>query len=631
MGNRQVKSILSWVLTATMLCVLLLAQPMNLYAAATSEYEQLAAGTEEAAVAVLREKMKEREATITVSIDLEDAQQAEGLAERLYAAAIAHTGVPTEGDYLQWHCGEWKANITITTVNGQTSAEITYTISYYTTKAQEEELDRKIQSVLDDLDLYDATEYEKIRGIYDYICTHITYDYEHLEDWNYTLMFTAYAAMVNETAVCQGYALLFYRMALALGLDARFVGGIAGGPHAWNIVRIGSIYYNLDATYDAALVEVNKPYEYFLRCEDNFGEHLRWSEYRTDEFYQMHPMCEADYVDETAAADQCGENLTWELDNRGVLTISGTGDMYDYTSSEQAPWYVSRKRVRMVVLEEGVTGIGSFAFDGCDKLTVVYLPQSLTAVSASAFVGCSGLWHIMYAGTQAQWDAVSVDAESLQNIVRHNDCTGNENLDTEDRVCHICIANCTHQWNVETLMQEASCETDGEALYKCAACGLTEVKIVPAMGHQWNEASCSDPKTCETCHITEGEALGHSYDSEIVAPTCTAEGYTSHTCENCGDSYTDTPTAVAEHTFGQWETVREATAKDPGEKVRVCTACGEEEREQIPVTETKPTTTQPDVIEEENGDDPAVWIVVTAALGIVVVAGVIVLLCKKRK
>lgn len=44
--------------------------------------------------------------------------------------------------------------------------------------------------------------------------------------------------MINKTAVCQGYASLFYRLALDAGVDTRVISGEAGGPHAWNIVKL---------------------------------------------------------------------------------------------------------------------------------------------------------------------------------------------------------------------------------------------------------------------------------------------------------------------------------------------------------------------------------------------------------
>lgn len=57
----------------------------------------------------------------------------------------------------------------------------------------------------------------------------VKYDYENLDDTDYKLKYTAYAALLNGTAVCQGYANLLYRMALEAGIDARFISGLGNG------------------------------------------------------------------------------------------------------------------------------------------------------------------------------------------------------------------------------------------------------------------------------------------------------------------------------------------------------------------------------------------------------------------
>ena len=85
----------------------------------------------------------------------------------------------------------------------------------------------------------------------------------------------------------------------------------------------------------------------------------------------------ADIVDSgTCGAEGDGSNLTWTLDSEGVLTISGSGDMYD---RRIVPWDY-RSRVKSAVIAEGVTSIGNGAFSDCNSLTSVTIPDSVTRI-----------------------------------------------------------------------------------------------------------------------------------------------------------------------------------------------------------------------------------------------------------
>lgn len=84
------------------------------------------------------------------------------------------------------------------------------------------------------------------------------------------------------------------------------------------------------------------------------------------------------------AANVCGDNLTWELDEEGTLTISGTGEMYDY-SLRAAPWDSFRKSIKSVVIEDGVTSIGEFAFNYCTNLAELSFAEGVTSIGKMRF------------------------------------------------------------------------------------------------------------------------------------------------------------------------------------------------------------------------------------------------------
>lgn len=101
----------------------------------------------------------------------------------------------------------------------------------------------------------------------------------------------------------------------------------------------------------------------------------------------------------TVASGSCGvngDNLTWSLDDAGTLTISGSGEMKDYTSTSDSniPWYTNRTSIQSVNIVSGVTNIGKYAFSGCNSLTSITIPDSVTTIGFYAFYSCKSLTSI---------------------------------------------------------------------------------------------------------------------------------------------------------------------------------------------------------------------------------------------
>ena len=88
-----------------------------------------------------------------------------------------------------------------------------------------------------------------------------------------------------------------------------------------------------------------------------------------------------------------GNNVKWTLDNEGVLTISGTGPMRDYTPTE-FPFQFIDVTVNKVVIEYGVTSIGSRAFQRC-TMTEISIPDSVSSIGYGAFQECANLENLV--------------------------------------------------------------------------------------------------------------------------------------------------------------------------------------------------------------------------------------------
>lgn len=240
---------------------------------------------------VARQGMKKRQETIEVGFQAPEYDST--MAKRIMESAMLHTGVPTEGDYLRWQYAGWKCQISYYKVDGLCYFTFTYTMTYYTTAEQEAMVDSAVSSLINQLNLDSQDDYHKVKEVYDYMCENITYDYANLNDDSYYLKYTAYAALVDRTSVCQGYSVLFCRLMLELDVDVRLISGYgAGGGHAWNIVELEKNYYNVDATWDAG----SENYHYFLKTNDNFGDHTRDTEYETEDFKNSYPIGVSDYV-----------------------------------------------------------------------------------------------------------------------------------------------------------------------------------------------------------------------------------------------------------------------------------------------------------------------------------------------
>ena len=260
----------------------------------------------------------------------------------------------------------------------------------------------------------------------------------------------------------------------------------------------------------------------------------------------------ADIVDRgTCGAEGNGSNLTWTLDSEGVLTISGSGGMHGYGSSD-APWYGSRSRVKSAVIAEGVTSIGESAFENCGSLTSVTIPNSVTSIGRYAFYYCTSLTSVTIP-----------DSVTSIGWLAFNGCTSLTSVTIPDGVTIINDAvfnGCTSLTSVT--IPDSVTSIGGSAFYNCTS--LTDVYYAGSEA-QWKAISISSTENDDllTANIHYNYVSHtHSYKDVVTAPTCTEKGYTTHTC-SCGDSYVDTYTDPLGHDL-----------KDDAAVAATCTTAG---------------------------------------------------------
>ncbi|MCM1087761.1 MAG: hypothetical protein NC419_06365 [Muribaculaceae bacterium] len=192
---------------------------------------------------------------------------------------------PNEGDYLNLTRGkagavsffdEW---LTVGSAyfdsTGTFYRKYVFTPHFITTKEQEDWVDEQIDKIIWQPGgaLYNyrtASDFNKIRAAYNYVKNNV--GYKGTPD---PIYHTCYSALKNKVATCQGYALLFYRLARELGIHNRVLMGTDANAHTYNIVQLENAWYYLDTSAGV-----------FLQGENEFNHTDLQSHYKTDTFKQ---------------------------------------------------------------------------------------------------------------------------------------------------------------------------------------------------------------------------------------------------------------------------------------------------------------------------------------------------------
>lgn len=195
-----------------------------------------------------------------------------------------------DADYLKYSIKQWYMKTTW--IEGG-DATLTLDVVYKCSSEEEKKLDKAIKNAIKTLELTDKTDYEKVKAIHDYIINNVSYDITLQRN-------SAYDALIEGFAVCEGYAMAAYRMFTEAGLEARIISGVGNDvPHAWNIVKVDGKWYNIDLTWDDPVTNTGESmltYDYFLKSTKDFSDHKRNAEYKTDEFLKEYPISKTSYT-----------------------------------------------------------------------------------------------------------------------------------------------------------------------------------------------------------------------------------------------------------------------------------------------------------------------------------------------
>jgi hypothetical protein len=354
----------------------------------------------------------------------------------------------------------------------------------------------------------------------------------------------------------------------------------------------------------------------------------------------------------------CGDNLTWNFAD-GVLTISGTGEMYD--AGDYDLWADHRSDIQKVVIESGVTSISHWAFTYCTALTEVTIPETVVSIHSTAFSMCTSLKKIIIPDSVQAIDGACFDM-----------CSALEEVHIGSGVAQIegsIFEGCT---NLKSLYFYG----DAPRVFMSTLTNMAITAYYPAGNESWTEEVRAEYGD----NITWVPFCGKNHQEVTLAgkdATCTEEGLTEgKQCSVCSEvTLKQEKIPATGHSYGDWATIKDATEQEEGLQERTCTGCGNKEQQKLdklppketeaptvppptppteapttPPTETptetptEPTVTEPPVSQppateppattpeqpkpEESGD--SLWVLWTC-LAVVAIAAVAVVILKRKK
>lgn len=330
-------------------------------------------------------------------------------------------------------------------------------------------------------------------------------------------------------------------------------------------------------------------------------------------FFVLLLVCPAEaYADDSIY--QCGGNVYAKLEAGGVLTIYGTGNMWDYPSSmDELP--ITAERIEKVIIQDGVTSIGAYAFYKRGSVNSVTIGKDVKTIGAFAFSE-TGIRTIDIPGNVEKISGGAFYGSVLE------DCTFHEGLQEigeeafrDTNLTKVVIPN-----GVKAIRSSAFYDYAGELIIPERVGVIEEVAFGPVKAtiysrtvaiEDWGlEPGASTSiiarkgSTAEQyalahgnslqyfkCDPSEGlPALEHSYDEGQItkAATCKAKGVKTFTCAKCGEKKTE-EIPLGGHTYGKWTVTTSPTVLKAGKKSRKCSVCGKKETSSV--AKLKPSIT----------------------------------------
>ena len=221
------------------------------------------------------------------------------------------------------------------------------------------------------------------------------------------------------------------------------------------------------------------------------------------------------------AEGQAGDDAYWSIEDN-VLTISGTGPMYDYTPGT-APWYLTPSGVEAVVIEDGITHIGDGAFFDYNFFDSITLPGSVTSIGESAFQGCGGLRSISIPDSVTTIGPNAFAQSGIESIVipegvtsigksTFSLCTSLQEIYIPDSLTEIGEYAFYHCSSLKSIVIPRGITSIGsKAFQNCSSLG--DVYFLPTESFSWNTSNVGFKANKGTKFHVRGNSFYSFYES----------------------------------------------------------------------------------------------------------------------
>lgn len=316
-----------------------------------------------------------------------------------------------------------------------------------------------------------------------------------------------------------------------------------------------------------------------------------------------------------AQSDNEETNITWKvLDTDGdgyddTLVISGIGDMLEYNGENYVPWHLYASGITHVIVEDGITSIGRYAFsnfkklqnlslgngikkigstafENCESLQEVTIPEQVTEIGWYAFQGCSSLKKVNLSNSVTE-----IGRCAFKNCVELNEVNMSDNLVNIGEEAFYGCKNLSYIFFPKTL------KTVGKKAFiryigRNALLVLSEIHY-PGLQSDWNNITGVNERVEHEYTLSEKVHFSVYHDPKPA--TCTTPGYGGYwSCNTCGGKgYSDRECRnsidtlpiiepALDHDWDSGIITKLATETEEGVKTYTCRRCNETETESIP-------------------------------------------------